>query len=118
METPHIHYRLAQKTDLEQISELCRKYSLPLPMLETCFVAVAGDQVVGFVNLTIEPIVETLISDNPVSARVLMDMVTGVVLAMGKTRMYCNTDREDVIAVAQKYGFKKTNTVSMLKEFL
>src|SRR3990167_4575914 len=96
-------YRLGRTDDIPQIEELCKKQNLPTPTLQLCFVADDEGKIVGFISLSIEAVIDCLISENPVSAVRLMDMMMGA--CTGHKRVICQTKRENVVESAKRYGF-------------
>jgi len=105
-------YRLAKEQDVPQIRELCEREKFLFPNLQLCFVAENEGKIVGFVNMALEPMIDVLISDNPISGVRLMDMVIGSCY-MHK-RVLCQTRTEAVVKQAEKYGFTNLGNMNVL----
>jgi len=105
-------YRLARTDDVPQIEELCKKEGLEFPNLKLCFVAEHEKKIVGFINMAIEAVIDTLISENPISAVRLTDMMIGACSI--HNRVICYTKRDSVAREAEKYGFKNIGTTTVL----
>lgn len=99
-------YRLATQNDVEAIKELCKADGLDMPTLQFCMVAEDNGKIIGYTNAMVVPIIDT-VCNNPLSAKVLQDRMEGYLLANGYGIEMMFTKREDVEAVAKKYGYVK-----------
>ncbi len=112
-----MNYRLVKPEDLLQIKALCDEEGLKYPNIQIGFVAEVGGKIEGFVSMAMEPTLTCLISKNPLASRPLMDMMIGAV-SPNHQYLRCETQRKDVIDVAEKYGFviSSLNMTHLVKE--
>ena len=101
-----IYKVMSNKLELEQVEKLCSKHNLNASSSGFTLIAVDNNTVVGAITLKNVPMIEPLVSDNPVVASKLFNLMEGVILSRGIQVVRCNTDKKNEKAFT-KAGFNR-----------
>ena len=110
-----IYKVLSNKTELEQVEELCSKHKLNASSSGFTLVAVENNTVVGAITLKNVAMIEPLVSDNPIVASKLFSLMEGVILSKGIQVIRCNTDKKNEKAFT-KAGFNRVFDENIILE--
>ena len=113
-----MRYRWFEEKDGESIKFLCDKNQIALPHPESSILVAEDEgQIEGFAGLVNLTFLEPLISDNPIAAVKLFDLIQGILINQKIKNLYCYCD-PDKRELFEKAGFSvfQENKILMKKE--
>ncbi len=110
-----IYKVMSNKTELEQVENLCSENGLNASSSGFTLIAVDNNTVVGAITLKSVPMIEPLVSNNPIVASKLFNLMEGVILSKGIQAIRCNTDKKNEKAFT-KAGFNRVFDENIILE--